>query len=628
MLIRGLIPVFWILGVSVFAQGPPKPNIILIIADDQGWSQVSTGKTNLNNPSDFYETPVLDRLANEGITFPHAYANGANCAPTRAAILSGQYAVRSTNDVYAVDNLNRKNGKTTTLCGPTMGISNGQDELPEGAITIAETLKTAGYITAHFGKYHVGGSINSNRPQDQGFDFNYGGGSAGNPGTYFASNSGGWKFSGNIGVELDPFAQPYTETESQLLAKNSSLTGTKKHVTDALAEAGLEFINNNKEAPFFMYFSQYAIHGPYNTANARPDLVLKYQTKKANNPSQIGHHNVGQGAILEGMDQTIGRIINYLENTDDPRNEGHKLSENTLVYYVSDNGGTVSTDDNGPLKGKKGELDEGGIRSVTLVWSPGLVANPGTIIDTPVLTFDTYPTFAELAGASLPSNYAIDGVSLLPIINGTDINMDRGSLFWHFPGYLLTNGRNARPETCIRKGDYKLRYTYEDQNYRLYNLISDMSESTNLIDETNSPTQADRLKAKELSTELRNYLIDTNAKLPLLQNANGSCSSTEVELPEIYTQGILSFKDFEMKSSVKVFPNPFNSELKFDLTSLNINSDDIHILLTDITGKKVYSRTEKFNKNIILHDINITKGLYFVELRIGTNKIVRKLLKN
>ncbi len=512
----------FVVSSSTYAQ---SPNIVVIIADDMGWSQTSAGTVNFNNVSDFYETPVLQTLASEGISFPNAYVNGANCAPTRAAILSGQWASRPDNNVFAVNSLNR-GGNNTLLVGPSQGISNGEDEIPASAITVAETIKTAGYTTAHFGKYHSGGSQN-NGPLDQGFDFNYGGGSDGAPGSYFASLSGGnWEFHSRIGPELDVYAAPYTATESLALAGDNSLDGTKKHVTDALADAAIDFMDTNNSSPFFMHFSNFAIHGPWGQANARPDLYSKYVAKNNTNPSLIGHDNVAQAAILEGMDQTIGRIIDYLKTTPDPRNVGQMLSANTLVYFISDNGGANGPEDNAPLKGMKGEYTEGGIRSITFAWSEGLLANMGTVNTTPIVAFDLYPTLAEIAGASLPANYDIDGVSQWSMLNGSNPNLGRDAIYWHFPGYIANNQRDQRPVSVIRKGDYKLIHYYETASYELYNLVSDIGESNNLL--AGSPDTATLTIANDMSTDLRNYLIDVSAPLPTYRS-NGAT----VPLPEV-----------------------------------------------------------------------------------------------
>ncbi|MFK2820989.1 sulfatase-like hydrolase/transferase [Flavobacteriaceae sp. LMIT009] len=527
------ITLLWVLMLLSGLLYSQSPNVIVIIADDMGWNQVSTPLTNLNNPSDFYETPTLETLATQGIAFPHAYVNGANCAPTRAALLSGQYAARPHNNIFNVDDLNRGNtSSNSTLIGPDMGLAsnNNIDEIPSSAITIAETMKTAGYTTAHFGKYHVGeyesANTSNNAPTDQGFDYNYGGGTDGGPGSggYFAlTTSAPYSFGSQVGPELDVYADPYTEAESQLLAGDSSLTGTNKHLTDALTEAALDFMEAEKSNPFFMHFSNYAIHGPFNSSDARPDLRAKYDAKAISNPSSMDHDSKpGQAALAEGMDQAIGRLIDYLKTTDDPRNPGKKLSENTLVYFIADNGDAIKRTPQAPLKGMKGEYSEGGIRSVTIAWSEATwLANKGTVNHTPIIAFDLYPTLAEMAGASLPGGgYDIDGASQWQMLtNGTP--MTREAIYWHFPGYLLDSKRDSRPTSIIRKGDYKLRYNYETLSYELYDLVNDMGEVTNLL--AGSPDTATLTIANDMSTLLRNHLIDTNAPLPTYRSDGSTC---------------------------------------------------------------------------------------------------------
>ena len=562
------------------------PNIVLIIVDDMGWSQVSTGLTNLNNPSDFYETPNIETLASEGIAFPYGYVNGGNCAPTRAAILSGQFGARPTNNVFNVHNLNRGNtSSNSTLIGPDMGLaSNGQDQIPSTAITIAETLKTAGYTTAHWGKYHSGEdeatNFSNNAPTDQGFDYNYGGGQAGGPGNYFASANSPYTFGSNIDPNMDVYADPYTLTESIALSVNgdNALEGTPKHVTDALADAAIDFMEAEKNTPFFMHFSNFAIHGPTGQSHARPDLYAKYVAKNNTNPSSMGHNNLGIAAILEGMDQTLGRLVDYLKTTADPRNPGQMLSENTLVYLISDNGGAINTQENGPLKGMKGEYTEGGIRSVTFAWSEASwLANKGTVNTTPIQALDLYPTFVEAGGGNLPSGYDIDGASQWQMLtNGT--TMTREAIYWHFPGYLIDSKRDSRPTSIVRKGDYKLRYNYETLSYELYDLINDISEATNLL--AGSPSPANLIIGNDMSILLRNHLINTSAPLPTYRS-----DGTTVPLPFIINinggipnstdgcqalSGYSAYWDFDIAEGANDAsvngnnPNPINGVLTYD----------------------------------------------------------------
>ena len=550
---------------KTFSQN--EPNIILVIADDMGWNQVSSDKTTLLNgssyESDFYETPTIETLAEEGIAFPYGYVNGGNCAPTRAALLSGQYAARPYNNVFTVYDLNRGNTSgNSNLIGPVMGLaSNGNiDELPTEAITIAEVMKMGDYTTAHFGKYHVGEhdgagytEVSMNGPTRQGFDYNYGGGTDGGPGNYFSDGS---TFENKIGTELDPYAGNYTQSEEDALVARypdpyptnpslagepyATLAGTPKHVSDAMAEAAMDFIGVevlgdpiNKDKPFFMHYSNFAIHGPFSDPHARPDFLVKY---KAKSTSSIYDHgsNPAQGAIAEGMDQSIGRLIDYLRTTPDPRNSNKPLSENTIVYFISDNGDAIKRSPQFPLRGMKGEYYEGGIRSVTFAWTEPadpignptftpLLHNMGTVNTTPIVAFDLYPTFAEAAGidiSALPDplnsmeTYDIDGVSQWQLLtNGTP--MTRESIFWHHPGYLLDNKRDSRPVTVVRKGNYKLMHFYEDSEYELYDVVNDISETTNLLP---SSEQAVIDIANDMVTDMIDHLNETNAPLPTFRS--------------------------------------------------------------------------------------------------------------
>ena len=172
-----------VVALSTTDLSAQKPNILFIMADDLGWSDTSNRLTNLGNPSSFFETPTIERLAIEGMAFTNAYTNGPNCAPTRSALLTGQYAPRPNNNVYLVRNLNR-GGNNTLLVGPPQGMVAGGGrvhQIPGSAFTVAEMLGKGGYVSAHLGKYHSGGTLTTNTPTAQGFAVNYGGGIAGGP---------------------------------------------------------------------------------------------------------------------------------------------------------------------------------------------------------------------------------------------------------------------------------------------------------------------------------------------------------------------------------------------------------------------------------------------------------------
>ncbi len=592
-----------------------------------GWNQVSSDKTTLLNgssyESDFYETPTIATLAEEGIAFPYGYVNGGNCAPTRAALLSGQYAARPYNNVFTVYDLNRGNTSgNSNLIGPVMGLaSNGNiDELPTEAITIAEVMKMGDYTTAHFGKYHVGEhdgagytEVSMNGPTRQGFDYNYGGGTDGGPGNYF---SDGITFENKIGTELDPYAGNYTQSEEDALVARypdpyptnpslagepyATLAGTPKHVSDAMAEAAMDFIGVevlgdpiNKDKPFFMHYSNFAIHGPFSDPHARPDFLVKY---KAKSTSSIYDHgsNPAQGAIAEGMDQSIGRLIDYLRTTPDPRNSNKPLSENTIVYFISDNGDAIKRSPQFPLRGMKGEYYEGGIRSVTFAWTEPadpignptftpLLHNMGTVNTTPIVAFDLYPTFAEAAGIDIsalpdPLNpmeiYDIDGVSQWQLLtNGTP--MTRESIFWHHPGYLLDNKRDSRPVTVIRKGDYKLMHFYEDAKYELYDVVNDISETNNLLPSANPGII---VLANDMIDDMNNHLVETNAPMPTFRSDGTTVPDPVHETVSTMNStagcqaesGYLAYWDFDIASNANDVsannndPNPINGTLSYD----------------------------------------------------------------
>ncbi|MCO6044790.1 sulfatase [Aeoliella sp. ICT_H6.2] len=503
----------WLLALGVIvASGSfaaAQPNIVLIMADDLGWCDTSNPLTTRGHASDFYETPAIDRLAAEGMALTNAYTNGPNCAPTRAAILSGQWAQRPTNNIYQVDHLNR-GGPDTLLVGPRQGLPRGDDALPTKTFTYAEHLRdNGGYATAHVGKFHV---ATSGRPitQQHGFLENMGGGRAGAPTAYHCNDG---EFGPHISSSLDRFAgfysQDYVDRHIKPYARNQSpesidqLVGTPIHVSDAMADAATWFMEQHKTKPLMVQFHPFAVHTPIGNKQARRDLLAKYQAKTPGDEDR----NASFAALIEGMDQSVARLIDYLQTTDDPRNPGQTLDKNTLVIFLSDNGGKQPQSNNGPLKGQKGELDEGGIRVPMVAWSgnPTLV-DRGTVNHTPVSGIDLYPTFAALAGAGLPEGVTLDGADLSGILADAEATLDRDALYWHLPGYLIGGGRDQHPQSVIRAGKWKLLYNYEDQSFELYDLEADLAEANNLA--SSNPQMV-----RELGARLIEWLADTAAPL-------------------------------------------------------------------------------------------------------------------
>lgn len=529
------------LAASVAGAQSSQPNIILIMADDLGWSDTSNGLTNLGNPSDFYETPTLERLAVEGMAFTNAYTSGPNCAPTRAAMLTGQYATRPTNNVYQVGDLNRGGGGTL-LVGPPQGLPNGTDAVPAASITYAEMLQDAGYQTAHFGKFHVTGTGSSGAAQivsEHGFHANFGGTTSGAPGAYHAS---GAQFASNVGPALDAYAadytQEYVDTNIKPFAVGTStaainaLVGTDKHLSDAAADAAIAYMEQENGSPFFLQYNPHAVHSPIGNTQARSDLLNKYQSKP---PGQVDS-NAAFGALIEGLDQSVARLVDYLETTPDPRNPGQTLDQNTLVVFYSDNGGRDNWSNNGPLKGEKGELTEGGVRVPMIAWSgnPSLV-DGGTVNHTPVASIDFYPTLASLAGADAPLGWTLDGEDLSGLFSDDATELGREALYWHLPGYLVDGDRNQHPQSVVRSGDWKLLYNYEDQSYELYNLTSDISESTNLAADNPGVVA-------NLGRMLMNWLVETDAPLATLRSGQLTLGVTGWA----YADGAVTFYEDEI----------------------------------------------------------------------------------
>ena len=417
-------------GSSLQARiGRKQPNIVLVFIDDMGWRDVGF------MGSRYYETPNIDRLAGQGMVFTNAYANGPNCAPSRACLLSGQYGPR--HGVYTVNTSSRGPSKLRKL----IPIAN-TTVLDSKIVTIAEAIKPAGYVSASIGKWHLGNDPQFG-PVGQGFDVNVGGYSAGSPAKgYFV---------------------PYNNPELP-----DGPPG--EYLTDRLTDEALDFIETNKDKPFFLYLPHYAVHTPL---HAKSELINKYKKKAGSN----GQDNPKYAAMIESTDQGVGRIMEKLDELG--------LTDNTIVFFFSDNGGVKGITSNQPLRGGKGMLYEGGIREPMFVRWPGVV-KAGTICDTPVIGIDLYPTILEMAGARKPRGKLLDGRSIVPLLKGRK-SLNRKAIFWHFPAYLQGKAEGARdpyfrtrPGAAVRAGHWKLIEYFEDGTLELYNLKDDIAEQNNL----------------------------------------------------------------------------------------------------------------------------------------------------
>ncbi len=432
-----------------------QPNVVFIMVDDLGWSDLGC------MGSRYYETPNIDKLANLGLVFTNAYAGAANCAPSRAALMSGMSSPRT--GVYTVSPSDRGNEKSRKL----IPIKN-TNFLQDSVFTMAEMFKSAGYVTGHFGKWHVGED-----PCSQGFDVNVGGGHWGHPKSYFA-----------------PYIYPEMEAPEG------------EYLTDRLTNEAISFIEKNKTKPFFLYLPFYTVHTPIQGKEA---IIEKYRAK----PGDQNHNRPEYAAMIETMDLNVGKILGKLDAL---------ALSNTLVVFTSDNGGIYAISKQTPLRAGKGTYYEGGVRVPLIVQWPERIKNGKT--DLPVSHLDFFPTFKDILGAESPTGQPMDGSSLKPfLMDGKDLG-DR-PFFFHFPVYLQayskTSGVNrdplfrTRPGTSVRFGDWKLLYFYEDQDYELYNLKSDPGEN---VDVSEKYPQ----KVEELSTMIDNWIGETHAPIPRQKN--------------------------------------------------------------------------------------------------------------
>jgi arylsulfatase A-like enzyme len=532
----------------------PRPNLVFVMADDLGWADLSSGLPNGGYANDFNETPQLDRLAAEGQSFTEAYAS-VQCSPTRTALHTGQYATRPTNNTYAVSGIAGQAGDPL-LGAPHGRPEDGRSAVPVGYPTIGETLQGAGYATGYSGKFHVAGSADE-IVASHGFDENWGGSQNSHATSYFATND---QFNDSVSPSLDQFAADYTQdyvdaniapyshgvSEAQL----DALVGTDKHVTDAQTDAAIDFIDRSKDEPFFAFVSEFAPHFPVNDAQARSDLLAKYRAKAPGSaPAKPSY-----AALTEAVDQSVARIVDYLETTPDPRNGGKPLADNTLVIFTSDNGGEEDPIEagawNGPLREDKGFMYEGGVRVPWIVWSGGsdLVRGGGRTNDTIVNSTDLYTTLASYARAELPAGVPLDGVDLKPAFSkGTKINRDH---FHHVPGYVRFGGEvQSRPFSSVRDGRWKLYYEYTDGSFELYDLESDLGETTDLA--ADRPGQVHRLGRKLIA-----WLDETDAPLATLRAGQPPRVIEDVR-GETYADGTITRRRGETITVTAGQPVPF-----------------------------------------------------------------------
>ena len=456
-----------------------KPNVVFFLVDDLGYMDIGA-----YNPKTFYETPNIDSLASTGVKFTNGYAANPVCSPTRYSIMTGKYPSR-------VDATNWFSGTRSGKFNPAPLHSN----MPLKELTLAESLKGAGYKTAFLGKWHLGPDPKF-WPENQGFDINVGGHNRGSPpGGYFS---------------------PY---------KNPRLKNLKdgEYLTDRLAQEAIDIIDDyhsNKD-PFLVYLSFYNVHTPL---QAPKELVDKYKTKsqsisgkefgpeeqvwpgaKKRNVRILQKHPT-YAAMVQKMDEAVGKVLSKLKELG--------IEKETIVCFTSDNGGLSTSEgsptSNLPLRGGKGWLYEGGIREPFIIRYPDKFK--ASVSDVPVISTDFYPTILDLANIKLKPNQHMDGVSLMPILKSDKGEIEREAIYWHYPHY---SNQGGFPGGAIRINNFKLVERYEDGKTHLYDLNKDLGE-------LNDIAESHRDKVTTMQKKLHDWYKEVDAKFlrPKGENTN------------------------------------------------------------------------------------------------------------
>ncbi len=463
-----------LLIVGAAASAGPPPNVVVILVDDLGWMDLGC------QGSEFYRTPNIDRLAATGMRFTDGYASCAVCSPTRAALMTGRAPARLgiTDWIRAEFQLSARQWpnvrgrfgyhRPADAARPWLTPVNEQ-RLPHSEITLAELLKPLGYASAFIGKWHLGGR--GHLPEDQGFDENHGGWDYGQPPSYF-----------------DPYVQ---KPRLPMGIPTLEPRNPGEYLTDREADEAVGFIERNRDRPFLLYLSPYAVHTPI---QAKPDLVAEYERSRDGR----GQDDPVYAAMVHSVDDAVGRVLGTLERTG--------LAERTLVVFTGDNGGLDRNGrptENAPLRSGKGYAYEGGLRTPWLIRWPG-VTEPGSVSGEPIASIDLLPTIAAAVGTRPPADREIDGVDLAPALRGGQL--PQRSLLWHFPHYR--HGPGHDPYSVIRSGAWKLIRFYDPAKTELYNLEADLGETKDLA-------SAEPARVAELAALLEAGLQQSEARMPV-----------------------------------------------------------------------------------------------------------------
>ena len=469
------------------------PNIVLFLVDDMGWQDTSVNfATELTPLNRQYRTPNMERLAASGMKFTQAYACSV-CSPTRVSLMTGLNAAR-----HRVTNWTLKKNATNDRPHPTLKFPkwnmNGLCPNPgvEGTVhakALPAFLNEAGYHTIHAGKAHFAATGTAGAdPRGIGFDVNIGGHAAGGPGSYLGKQnfSAAWRNGGRIWDV--PGLEEYH--------------GQDIFLTEALTIESIAAMDQaiDQAEPFFLYLSHYAVHVPF---------AVDHRFYQSYRDRGLEHTEAMYAAIVEGMDKSLGDILDHLEV--------RGVSKNTVVLFMSDNGGLSASGRGGkkhthnkPLSSGKGSAHEGGVRVPMIALWPG-VTTPGSKTDHPVIIEDFFSTILEIAGIQDAEQIGgvIDGISFAKALHGrTEPTQSERALHWHFPNHWGPKGPGIGPSSTIRRGNWKLIHYYDGRPTELFNLAADIGESKNLANQNPQMAQS-------LAADLRTFLNDAEAQYPV-----------------------------------------------------------------------------------------------------------------
>lgn len=399
LFILSISSVFSITAVAKENVKSARPNVILIMTDDQGYGDIRS------HGNDEIDTPVLDQLAASGARFDRFYVSPV-CAPTRGALLTGRYSPRV----------------------GVHGVTRGAETMRASEFTIAEMFKSAKYATGIFGKWHNGAHY-PQHPNGQGFD------------EFVGFCAGHWN--------------NYFDTT---LEHNGQPLKTEGYITDVLTDHAIAFIKENRNQPFFCYIPYNAPHSPWQVPDRYYD---KYKQRGLDNTIACAY------AMVENIDDNIGRLLKVLDQ--------HQLAENTIVLFLTDNGPN-SNRYNGNMKGRKGSVDEGGVRVPLFIRYPGKI-KPRTLVKPIAAHIDILPTLAELCSINLPADLKLDGRSLAPLLDKSETNWASRNLYT----FRVRSGTNPKsPNAAVRTERWRAVRNNLKQGWKLYDMLNDPSQKNNI----------------------------------------------------------------------------------------------------------------------------------------------------